>query len=257
MILRNLALVLFTSLGTAACLSSTMSPAPVAPNDGPSVPFYRETPPAPPSAEPGWGPRAAPPPTTEPGLPTDPSVPMTEPGWAPAPDDPACGNNDGPSIPMVRGAVPPPSVEPFPSAPAWPAGRWQFGGLIKLPGVQALPAHGMVPVVGYPGSSFHLGAITSDAEWQVFAAAARIPQAPRLAPGEMVVFAVLDAQTNVVVPRSIVVDGCRVVMTIDWQTVEPYYLDATPAALAIVDRGDARLLQVGHRHGPIGDFAIP
>ena len=274
MLLLNLVFVLSTSLG---CAPVAAAHAPVASADGPylicpspspepiaepgwSVPMAPaepgwSTPPGlPPPAEPGWSTPPGLPPPAEPGWSIPPKAPPpAEPGWslpmAPLPVGPGC------SVPKA----PPPAgpgcfAGPMPSTVA--AGHWNFGGLVKLAALKALPAHTVAPVAGYGGGAFHLGVITSNQDWQAFAAAAGIARAPALGCSEMVVFAILDAQTNSLSPRAVSADGSSLVFNVDWRGIEPFYVDATPAAIHFVARGAFTDLTVRHAGGDIGAVLI-
>ena len=135
--------------------------------------------------------------------------------------------------------------------------QWQFGGLVALPAVAALTPHTVVPYSGYPGSSFHLGAFGGDADWQVFAGAALVEDAPSIAGGQAVIFAVFDAQTNTLAPNSVQRRDDTLIYTLDWDGIEPHYATSTPAALVLVDRTGITGVTVRARAGDIGSFPVP
>ena len=135
--------------------------------------------------------------------------------------------------------------------------QWQFGGLVALPAIAALPEHTVIPYAGYPGSSFYLGAVVDDADWQNFASAALVENAPSIAGGQAVLFAVFDARTNTLAPNKVERRDDTLIYTLDWDGIEPYYTNQTPAALALVDRTGITGVKVRARAGEVGSFPMP
>jgi hypothetical protein len=139
---------------------------------------------------------------------------------------------------------------PRPSTPQDPADHW--AGLIKLPGVKALPAHQQyVGTPGYPGSGFHLGVFRNAADWQTFADAAGITLGPVDWDRQVVAYLVLDAQTNKLEWKGLAQTGNTAVLTVDWIGIEPYYTDSTPAVLAVLNRAglDQLRIELTEDHG--------
>jgi hypothetical protein len=136
--------------------------------------------------------------------------------------------------------------------------EWRFGGLVAIAALDRLPEHTMVPVAGYPGSAFHLGAFVRDADWQAFASEAQIDAPPSIAADQALVFTVLDAQTNSLAPATAARHGDRLLLTVAWDGSEPFYASQTPAALVLVDKtGVATVTVSATSSATIGSFAMP
>lgn len=120
----------------------------------------------------------------------------------------------------------------------------QHDGLIKLGALAKLPAPTFKSTPGYPGKGFHLGAFTDQAAWQEFQALAQLSLPTVDFDSQIVVYAVLDAQTNGLgFDRFSSADGVGT-LEITWAGIEPFYKDATPGVFAVVTRGDLTRIAV-------------
>ena len=113
--------------------------------------------------------------------------------------------------------------------------------LVKLVGLQALPAHETRPLEGHPDMKFRIGAFTEQAAWDSFVASAQVKTAgfPAIDFGEQaVLFVILDAQTNALgfEKWETAAGGAQGRLTFTWSGIEPLYTDATPAVFAVVER---------------------
>ncbi len=114
----------------------------------------------------------------------------------------------------------------------------QWDGLIALEGVAQLPAHETIAVDNDPGKAFHVGTITDEEAWAQFASSAGITGLRAIDwEGQVVVFTILDAQTNALSATSWGIEGTTGRFTVEWSGIEPFYADSTPGALAVVERG--------------------
>ncbi|HEU5059706.1 MAG TPA: hypothetical protein VFU21_24410 [Kofleriaceae bacterium] len=122
------------------------------------------------------------------------------------------------------------------------ASSFQFAGLIPIDALSLLPKGAQRPTPGYPGHGFSMGVIRDSAGWQSFAAAAKLRDLPAIDfSRQMVVFAVLDAQTNALSQPSWQLQAAgRAVFRFEWSGIEPFYVDRTPATLAVVDRAGVK-----------------
>ena len=136
--------------------------------------------------------------------------------------------------------------------------EWRFGGLVAVAALDELPDHTVIPYAGYPGSAFHLGAFVGDSDWQTFASAAGIAGPPSIAAGQALIFTVLDAQTNTLAPATAERRDDRLLLTVEWGGIEPFYASQTPAALVLVDKVGVATVAVSATSGaPIGSFPMP
>jgi hypothetical protein len=145
---------------------------------------------------------------------------------------------------LATAACSPKSGSPSGAAPT-PAvtsstGHTHHAGLIKLGAIALLPDATFVPTPGYPGKGFKLGLFSDQTAFDQFAAAAGVSAFPAIDwSTQAVVYAVLDAQTN-----QLAFDGWSVdrsgtgTLQFRWIGIEPFYVDETPAVLAVVDRAD-------------------
>lgn len=122
--------------------------------------------------------------------------------------------------------------------PPGSGGVTHIDGLIQLAAVKALPAHDTSPSAGYPGRGFHFGAMKTQRDWQTFATAAGITSPLAIDwSKQMVVYLVLDAQTNQLLFERVSIDPTgNATLQFRWIGIEPYYRSQTPAVMAVVDR---------------------
>jgi hypothetical protein len=158
-----------------------------------------------------------------------------------------------------------PADDPAPTPATGPA-AYPTGGaiafedaLIKLPAIDTLPTLAALPTPGYPGRGFHMGVFTDPASWARFSAAADIAGFEDIDWREqMVVYVVLDAQTNLLGFDTFdIADDGTATLNIDWIGIEPFYPDSTPAVLTLVDRDGIDAIAVtsdGRTLGTIDDF---
>lgn len=132
----------------------------------------------------------------------------------------------------------------------------QFSGLINVAGVKALPSPAFVPTKGYPGHGFHLGVFTDADTFDKFAKAAAISSLDVDWDEQMVVYAVLDAQTNALRFASWSATGDTGTLTVIWEGIEPYYVDSTPAVLAVVARDSLASIDIKTSTLDIGSFTM-
>ncbi len=135
--------------------------------------------------------------------------------------------------------------------------------MIKIAALPTLPKGTNKPTTGYPGKSFRLGVIGDATTWQAFLAKAQVtPFAnqdykPDFAT-DVIVFAVLDAQTNGLGFKSWSIDASgNATLTVSWSGIEPFYTDATPAVLVGVPRASLKAISLVSQHGPIVSHSIP
>lgn len=155
----------------------------------------------------------------------------------------ACGAADG--APVDPPATSTPLAAAAAASPRSPisiistATAFRFAGLVARDAVSSLPKGARRPTPGYPGHGFIMGAFRDRAAWQSFVAAADVRDLPAVDfSRQMVVFAVLDAQTNALSPATWKLDSAgRAVFRFEWSGIEPFYVDRTPATLAVVDKG--------------------
>jgi hypothetical protein len=135
-------------------------------------------------------------------------------------------------------------------------------GLIKVDAVKLL-APGSVTyssVSGYPGSGFHFGAFRDAASYDAFATAAGVaPFADIDWDAQMVVFAVLDAQTNQLSFLDWTTDDQGdASLRFDWIGIEPYYTDSTPAVLALVGKANVKTIHYLPKDSQsLGSYRLP
>lgn len=113
-------------------------------------------------------------------------------------------------------------------------------GLIKLGALARLPASdSFVAYPGYPGKGFHMGVI-NDAT--TFDAVVKTGGWKNLKPidwhREMAVYLILDAQTNALDFAGYELDGGKATLRVEWSGIEPFYVDSTPAVIAVVPRAN-------------------
>jgi hypothetical protein len=140
------------------------------------------------------------------------------------------GSDPGPG-PGTEGERP--AVEPS-EAPAGETASWN--GLVPMASIEGLPVS--MPTPGYPGNGFRVGVFDSPDAWQRFATAARVEGFPGREIDwirQRVAYVILDAQTNSLAFNRLGRDGSSGVIVVDWDGIEPFYEDATPAVLVLVD----------------------
>jgi hypothetical protein len=118
-------------------------------------------------------------------------------------------------------------------------------GLIKLGALAKLPATDhFVAFSGYPGKGFHMGTVRDAATFDaVLKAGGWKDLGPIDWNRQMVVYLILDAQTNALAFKSWTLVGkSKARMTVEWAGIEPFYVDSTPAVIAVVGRGSATLI---------------
>jgi len=166
--------------------------------------------------------------------PTDAPEPTTPPAVA----EPVAKPAEDPNTPTS-------SEDAEPATPSLPSGTAAHAaGLVPLASVSSLPAGTFVPTPGYPKKGFHLGVFADEASWAAFVAASKVELAKVDFSTQMVVFAVLDAQTNALSFVDLKADGDSATFTIEWSMIEPFYGDATPGVFAIVERGALKQIEV-------------
>ena len=117
-----------------------------------------------------------------------------------------------------------------------------------------------VAVDGYPGSGFHFGAFRDAEAYKKFSAATKTAPFSNVDwEKQMVVFAVLDAQTNSLDFLYWTVDAKNVAtLQFDWIGIEPYYVDATPAVMALVDRASVKTIEFAPKDAQVlGRYRLP
>ncbi len=125
------------------------------------------------------------------------------------------------------------AVAPTPHAVSAPA--HQRSGLVPLKTIKALPSQSVVTATTMP-----VGVITDARAWAKVKTAAKLALPKVNFNKQMVVYAVLGAQTNSLSFRSWTVKGNQATLQFHWSGIEPYYFDRTPAVFAIVDRGSIK-----------------
>ncbi len=172
-----------------------------------------------------------------------------------------------PSAPAARSAEPPqpdpsasvpatPPTAPDPAPEGRPRITGSFSGLMKLPGLAALPEdHAFVKTPGYPGSGFRHGVFRNPDSLAAFVKAAGLTKVPAVEWNhEVVAFVVLDAQTNALAVGELTAEGDAGILTVRHSLIEPYYEGATPIALAVVRLG--KVERLSFRVVPEGGGAV-
>jgi hypothetical protein len=144
------------------------------------------------------------------------------------------------SGPQISEAAPAVAGSPATGADEHRSGLIKLGALAKLP-----PTDSFVAFSGYPGKGFHMGTVHDAA---TFEAIIKAGGWKNLGPvdwnRQMVVYLIFDAQTNALTFKSWTVVGkSKARMTVDWDGIEPFYVDSTPAVIAVVPRGTATLIE--------------
>ena len=143
--------------------------------------------------------------------------------------------------------------QPAPSAKTFKS----FAGLVSLDAARSLPkGTTTLDVRGYPGSKFHYGAFDSQKKWDAFAK-------HFVAKGKVnidwnkqaIAFVVLDAQTNALGNVKFAKRKQTGVISFEWDGIEPYYLNSTPAVLMVIDRAGLKTLEFRH-HKLLGTVTL-
>lgn len=135
-------------------------------------------------------------------------------------------------------------------------------GLIKLAALKTI-ATGTATysaVSGYPGSGFHFGVFSDGQSYTAFATAAGLGSFQNIDwDSQMVVFAILDAQTNDLSFMSWTDNGHGdATLRFDWIGIEPHYTDATPAVLALVSKSSVKTIHYASKGTqPLGSYRLP
>lgn len=122
----------------------------------------------------------------------------------------------------------------------------QRNGLVPLATLQALPAQRSLARTSMP-----VGVITDARSWKRVASAANLQFGPIDFKRQMVVYAVLGAQTNSLGFRSWTVNKGVGTLTFRWSGIEPFYIGRTPAVFAVVGRTGVHrveFVEVGQRN---------
>jgi len=161
----------------------------------------------------------------------------------------ACSGPATESAPSPAVAATAPKIAPATPTAAVAQSR---STLINIASLAKLPkSDKFAAVPGYPGKGFHMGVINDAMTFDALAKAGRLKSfAPIDWHRQMVVYLVLDAQTNSLDFSSWAVDGKGIgTLSVEWSGIEPFYQDATPAVIAVVDRNVANSINFVADHG--------
>ena len=168
---------------------------------------------------------------------------------------PAQVSKPAPSVTDGPATLRPATVEIEPSDTRWAdAGASYsavFDGLINVRGIAELPDP------SFPGRDFHVGVFDEPAAWARFTKAAEIdPFGPIDWTEKVVVYTVLDVQTNMLGLQDFSTDGDVGSMQILWVRIEPHYVDSSPAVLMLIDRDAARQVRIAADGLPLGTVML-
>lgn len=132
-------------------------------------------------------------------------------------------------------------------------------GLIKLGALARLPkTDTFAATPGYPGKGFHMGTIGDAATLDAVIKAGGWKGFGPIDWGrQRVVYLILDAQTNALEFKSFKVDGSRGTLTVEWSGIEPFYVDATPAVVAVVSRDAIGSIDFAAGNKTLGTIRVP
>lgn len=126
-----------------------------------------------------------------------------------------------------------------------------FDGLIHVRGIAELPQP------SFPGRDFQIGVFDDAASWQRFTAAAELDPFGAIDwDRQVVVYTVLDRQTNMLGLDEMSAEGDTAALKILWVQIEPHYVNASPAVLVLVDRDAARAVRISAGELPLGTVAL-
>jgi len=142
------------------------------------------------------------------------------------------------AIAPTRTLAPRPATPPVPAKTGYQIKTSHHtSSLVPLATMKALPSQKVVRPTSMP-----VGVVTNSRDWAKVSSAAKLKFPAIDWKRQMVVYAVLGAQTNSLSFNKWSVKGTSATLSLNWSGIEPYYFDRTPAVFAVVNRSGIKTI---------------